>query len=152
MATGQPALHGNDLISTIMAVIAREPRPPHELEATVPPALSELIMNLLAKEARDRPASAQAVAETLERIAAVGAASRAAPQPRKKWSIGAGVAACLLLGLLGLWSAGVFKLKTKDGRLSLVPSASVRMVRPLPSSAIGTPTYTTCQRERRSGA
>ena len=31
----------------------------------------------------------------------------------------AGLAACLLLALVGLWAAGVFKLKTKDGTIVL---------------------------------
>src|SRR5262249_31789841 len=132
-ATGKPPFRGTDTISVLMAVATESPRPPHELEAALPPALSKLTMSLLAKEPGGRPPSAQAVAETLEHIAALVAPSPAAaptsparlcspdlqtaPLPRKKWPIMAGLAACLLLGLAGLWSAGVFKLKTQDGTI-----------------------------------
>jgi len=129
MATGKPAFRGSDIVSTLMAVATEHPRPPHELDVTVPAALSELILSLLAKEPGDRPPSAQAVAESLEGIAAVSAASRVAPtlfaapqappRRRKKWPLLAGVASCLLLVLAGLWAAGVFKLKTKDGTIVL---------------------------------
>jgi formylglycine-generating enzyme required for sulfatase activity len=40
----------------------------------------------------------------------------AAP-PRKNWLLPAGVASGLLLVLAGLWAAGVFKLRTKDGTI-----------------------------------
>ncbi len=51
-------------------------------------------------------------------------APRPAPAPRpagnKKWLLGAGaVVGLLLLALVGLWAAGVFKVKTKDGTLVL---------------------------------
>jgi serine/threonine protein kinase len=39
------------------------------------------------------------------------------PAARKPWLIGAVVATGVLLGLVGLWAAGVFKVKTKDGIL-----------------------------------
>jgi hypothetical protein len=40
------------------------------------------------------------------------------PAAKKKWLIGAGVGACvLLLVLVGLWAGGVFKVKTKEGML-----------------------------------
>ena len=79
MATGEAPFRGTDIISTLMAVATDNPRPPHELEPGLPPVLSELILGLLAKAPGDRPKSAQAVAETLEGIAAEGAASRVTP-------------------------------------------------------------------------
>ena len=69
MATGEAPFSGTDVISTLMAVATYKPPPPHQLDAALPPALSELVMGLLAKGAWDRPTSAQAVAETLEGIA-----------------------------------------------------------------------------------
>jgi serine/threonine protein kinase len=68
MATGEPPFKGTDLISTLMAVATEEPRPPHELNRSLPRALSDLILSLLAKEPEGRPPSAQAVIESLERI------------------------------------------------------------------------------------
>ncbi|HEV3445082.1 MAG TPA: serine/threonine-protein kinase [Gemmataceae bacterium] len=69
MATGELPFKGRDMVSTLIAVATEDPRPPHELQSGLPPALSKLIMDLLAKEPGERPASAQAVVETLEHIA-----------------------------------------------------------------------------------
>ena len=52
---------------------------------------------------------------------------RLAKRSRKKtpvrrwplWQVMAGVLTCLVLGLVGLWSAGVFKIKTPDGMIVL---------------------------------
>jgi len=82
MATSEPPFGGTDMISTLMAVAVENPQPPHDQDATLPPALSELIMGLLAKDPEDRPASAQAVAETLDRISRELAAGPAAVQTK----------------------------------------------------------------------
>jgi WD40 repeat protein/serine/threonine protein kinase len=127
LATGEPPFKGTAVVSTLMAVATENPSPPHALDPALPPGLSELIMRLLAKDRAGRPPSAQAVAETLGHIAAGLAASPAAPstspapqtasRPRKKGPVAAGLAACLLLGLAGLWAAGVLRLKTPDGTI-----------------------------------
>jgi serine/threonine protein kinase len=127
MATGVPPFTGRDMISTLMAVATEIPRPPCEVESTLPRALSDLILRLLAKEPGDRPASAQGVAEALERMArepAAPSASRsgstgAKPVAKRKPFLLAGVAAAVLLGLVGLWAGGVFKVKTKHGTIVL---------------------------------
>jgi serine/threonine-protein kinase len=46
----------------------RIPPPPHELNPHVPPALSELVSRLLAKDPRDRPASGLALRRELESL------------------------------------------------------------------------------------
>jgi WD40 repeat protein len=131
MATGRPAFSGTDLVSSLMAINTHHPTPPHKLDATLPPALSKLIMNLLAKEPAGRPPSAQAVAQSLEHMAReqAAAASSAKPQARRRWPIIAGIAAgVVLVGLLGMWAGGVFKVKTKDGTIvleNLPPDATV---------------------------
>jgi hypothetical protein len=48
------------------AQLTRDPRPLHEVNASVPPSMSSLIMRLLAKDPDDRPASAEAVLEELD--------------------------------------------------------------------------------------
>jgi WD40 repeat protein/serine/threonine protein kinase len=125
MATGEPPFRGNDTISTLLAVATENPRPPQELEPALPPALSKLIMSLLAKEPDDRPASAQVVAETLDRIArkpgSPSAPTRTAPPPKRgkpqgrswRWAAVAG-AAVVVVGI-GTWLlvATVFKVKVK---------------------------------------
>ena len=69
MTTGEPPFRGSDTISTLMAISTHTPPPPSQVEAALPPALSTLIMDLLAKNPADRPSSAQVVADALDRIA-----------------------------------------------------------------------------------
>jgi formylglycine-generating enzyme required for sulfatase activity/serine/threonine protein kinase/Leucine-rich repeat (LRR) protein len=69
MATGELPFKGTDTISTLLAVATESPKPPHELDPALPPALSELILNLLAKVPAERPSSAQVVVESLDRLA-----------------------------------------------------------------------------------
>jgi serine/threonine protein kinase len=128
MATGAPPFSGTDMISTLMALATETPRPPNEIETTLPPALSDLILKLLAREPGDRPPSAQAVAETLERIAHESAAPGPGPTPspsarpmtgKQRFLLAGAAAAVLLLALVGLWLGGVFKVKTKQGTIVL---------------------------------
>jgi hypothetical protein len=68
LCAGVQAFKGADSISTLMAVATENPRPPRQVSADVPEALSALVMRLLAKKPEGRPASARAVAEALEAI------------------------------------------------------------------------------------
>jgi serine/threonine protein kinase/formylglycine-generating enzyme required for sulfatase activity len=141
MTTGESPFERADLISTLMAVVSKDPARPHDLEPSVPPALSQLILKLLAKEPGKRPESAQAVAETLDRMASavepLVPSTRAGDSPRlpldgaqgptkplqspagvkKSWLIGAGIAVCVLIGVTFLWASGVFRVKTTEGTL-----------------------------------
>ena len=136
IATGEPPFRGTDMISTLMAVAIENPRPPHDLDATLPPSLSELIMGLLAKEPGDRPPSAQAVAETLDRISrelAAGPASvetkagtpqratnaQPAGRGRRNWRIAIAMAAALaLLSPLSYWlGLLIIRVTTDKGTL-----------------------------------
>ncbi len=114
MATGQPPFRGTDIISTLMAVATETPRPPQMLEPGLPRTLSNLIMGLLAKEAADRPASAQVVVEKLGHI--VQELSRPAPaKPRRRWPTIAAAAAVLAL----LAATVVFFMQTPDGTVRI---------------------------------
>ncbi|MFN4260599.1 MAG: protein kinase domain-containing protein [Gemmataceae bacterium] len=125
MTTGISPFARADVISTLLAVATDQPTPPHELDGTLPPNLSEFILKLLAKNPAERPTSAQAVAEALAAIETKsGTASVALKQtsPRssragKKWLLVASAAVGLLLA--GLWAGGVFRLKTKEGTIVL---------------------------------
>ncbi len=122
MATGEQPFPGTDVVSTLLAVSTRTPPPPSRVQAAQPPALSDLIMDLLAKDPADRPSSAQVVAEALEQIARPPATRLAATKPatRRRWPVPLGVATCLLLtGLAILWAGGSFRLKAKDGTIVL---------------------------------
>jgi hypothetical protein len=121
MATGTAPFAGADVISTLLAVASEDPRPPHEVEPALPAALSALIMELLAKDPAARPASAQAVGETLKAIACPPARSE---QParvgrRAAWRLAvAGGALLLALPALAYWLSGfVVRVETDQGTL-----------------------------------
>jgi serine/threonine protein kinase len=129
MATGEPPFRGTDPISTLMAVATENPRPPRDIDPDLPPTLSKLIMDLLAKEPEKRPASAQVVADTLDRIAqkphSRSAETRTARRPSRRrpaWQpwvmVGAIAAAVVVLGLATWLLAPVLfkkKVKTPEG-------------------------------------
>jgi serine/threonine protein kinase len=84
-----------DTISTLLAVATDTPRIPGELNPDLPPALSDLIMRLLAKKPEDRPPSARAVIEAIQAIETEESGLSFSPKkfvagltariPRKKW-------------------------------------------------------------------
>jgi serine/threonine protein kinase len=68
MATGKTPFTGSNPFDLLSAVVAHDPPPVSALCPDVPPALSELVRWLLAKNPLDRPPGAAAVADELERI------------------------------------------------------------------------------------
>jgi len=75
LLTGESPFAGPSPRETMAAQLTRDPAPLHEVNATVPPALSSLIMRLLSKDPDGRPATANAVLEELDGMTAVGAAT-----------------------------------------------------------------------------
>ncbi|GIW82152.1 MAG: hypothetical protein KatS3mg105_3959 [Gemmatales bacterium] len=65
MATGDVPFKGNDPMSTVVAVTVNRATPLCEKDATMPPALSQLVDELLEKQPQRRPESAREVAERL---------------------------------------------------------------------------------------
>src|SRR5438105_71900 len=68
MATGELPFKGDDPLSVLWALANNPPVPPWEINPALPQALCELILSLLAKDRRYRPASAKAVIDALESI------------------------------------------------------------------------------------
>jgi serine/threonine protein kinase len=66
MCTGFSPFRGDDAMAVLAAAALEDPRAPHEIDPTVPLALSELIVDLLAKKPSDRPPSAAAVLAMLD--------------------------------------------------------------------------------------
>jgi eukaryotic-like serine/threonine-protein kinase len=81
LCTGRQPFLGKDTVSTLMEVALHEPPVPLHFNPDVPNELSDLVMQLLAKTAADRPASARAAADRLQAIqqALASAASPATP-------------------------------------------------------------------------
>jgi tRNA A-37 threonylcarbamoyl transferase component Bud32 len=81
LCTGQLPFRGADVLSTLTAVATEHPEPPRALSADVAPALSALIMELLHKDPGRRPASSQAVVDTMSAIDRGLGAAPGAPAP-----------------------------------------------------------------------
>ncbi|MBD2096344.1 PAS domain S-box protein [Trichocoleus sp. FACHB-591] len=69
LLTGQLPFPTKDLLELVHCHIARPPTPPHELNATIPQPVSNLILKLMAKNAEDRYQSAWGIKADLERCA-----------------------------------------------------------------------------------
>lgn len=65
--TGQLPFQSNDALGLIHDHIARKPRPLHEVEPSVPSALSEIVLRLLAKNPEDRYQTLQGLQADLKR-------------------------------------------------------------------------------------
>jgi serine/threonine protein kinase len=64
-ATGQLPFPGDSLFACLANLLNRNPERPNQLNPELPPALSDLIVGLMTKDAAGRPASAAAVADDL---------------------------------------------------------------------------------------
>jgi serine/threonine protein kinase len=65
LCVGEPPFKGKDATSVLLALVTIQPKPPRQVNPTVPAALDALIMRLLAKDLGDRPQSARAVIEAI---------------------------------------------------------------------------------------
>ncbi len=67
--TGQAPFEASTVISLVAKLLSQEPRPPAAVNPEIPPALSALVLQLLAKKPEDR---VQTAAELVERLAPLG--------------------------------------------------------------------------------
>ncbi|WP_043429948.1 trifunctional serine/threonine-protein kinase/ATP-binding protein/sensor histidine kinase [Cystobacter fuscus] len=67
LLTGIRPFHGRDALEWFHAHIAQRPKPPHELVPAVPPAVSAVVLKLLAKTAEERYQSAEGLLRDLEK-------------------------------------------------------------------------------------
>jgi hypothetical protein len=70
LCTGRTPFEGKNTMALLTALAVDTPRPVHELNPAIPRALSDLVMQLLAKGPAQRPASAEAVLQRFGRIEA----------------------------------------------------------------------------------
>jgi WD40 repeat protein len=124
LATGEVPFKGSDTLSTLAALAADRPRVPREINPAVPPALSDLVMQLLARDPAGRPASAAAVIRALEAIEREQTEPPPQPAaPRRRRRLLAAVAAAVLLAALGgagyLFGPTVIRIATDRGEVVL---------------------------------
>ncbi len=94
--TGRGPFSGGDAVATLAKMLFDEPEPVSTVRAGVPAALDALLARALAKDKANRPETARAFADELQRIArATARASVAAPEPT--FSAPASVASSLSL-------------------------------------------------------
>jgi WD40 repeat protein/serine/threonine protein kinase len=139
MATGCQPFHAPDVTSTLLAVARGQARPPDEVRPGLPRALSALILQLMAKDATDRPASATALVQTIAAIEADPSIRprrlglRSVPGPRRR--IVLAVALVLILAALSLFARrqrpeeGELPLRTDDPDVEIVARPSGHIVR-----------------------
>jgi serine/threonine protein kinase/WD40 repeat protein len=96
-ATGQLPFDKGDPLATLRAVALASPRAPSEFAPDLPPALNDLILQLLAREPKERPASARQVVEAIESIQRGEGPAR--PGRRRRW-LAAGILTLAALAIL----------------------------------------------------
>ena len=134
LATGQVPFSGVNTMAVLMAVAMKDPKPPLALNADLPPALSDLIVRLLAKNPKERPATARDVAAALEEIAQDRGLSGITPSsgftsartrqgaargqtPRRRWIVAVALAGLVVFGALSWFAYTHFA--NRDGEILL---------------------------------
>jgi predicted Ser/Thr protein kinase len=111
--TGHSPFERPEPLAVLEALANSQPPPPCEANPDVPPALSDLVLRLLAKDPAQRPASAQAVAEALEAVEREPPARVQRVRRRPGW-VAAGLAVLAAAAVLG---AIIIYIKDKAGRV-----------------------------------
>jgi serine/threonine protein kinase len=78
MVTGEKPFHGQDIASTIYKILNEIPIEPQLINRSLPPAINDLILRMLAKEPENRYPSCKAILEDLHKFAPV---TKPAPAP-----------------------------------------------------------------------
>jgi len=128
---GRPPFRGDTAQSLIVAHLTEVPAPLTDVRGNVPPALSDLVMQCLAKAPEERPASAAEILRVLEDPMATGPRPRAALPRRTRWVTWAvGLTAVVLIAVVG----GSKWLRGTPDRPTQPPGASLAV---LPLTPIG---------------
>ncbi|ODH02315.1 serine/threonine protein kinase [Nostoc sp. KVJ20] len=119
LLTGQLPFVTTDILELVHCHLAKLPVPPHELKATIPKAVSDIILKLMAKNAEDRYQSAWGIKADLEICA---------DQLKKIGQINS-----IQLGLLDVWDQFQIpqKLYGRDQEVAMLLAAFVRVACPL---------------------
>ena len=124
LCTGRMPFQGADLMATLLQAALETPPAPRQLNLAVPPELDDLIRRLLAKDPKDRPASARAVVEELRRLErtytqddTVAFGAPVGARRRSRLVVGAAAAALVLLVVGGI----VVRIIRKDEKVEVIP-------------------------------
>jgi outer membrane protein assembly factor BamB len=122
LCTGETPFKGANRQAVLAALAAVDPPSPHDKNQEVPPALSDLVMHLLAKQPADRPAETRAVVETIKAIEHEQAKARELQtrpyRGSRRWVATAAVALLGLLGVAGyFFGSTIIRITTNRGEL-----------------------------------
>jgi serine/threonine protein kinase len=120
LLTGAPPFEGRSTYEVLQAHQSMEARPLNVVRPEVPEELAAVVRKMMAKDPAQRYQTPLALVQALAAFVEQGT-SRAPvgkPSSKRKWLIGGGIAAAMLLiGLVGLWASGVIRVKTPEGTL-----------------------------------
>jgi serine/threonine protein kinase len=123
MVTGERPFRGDSTMQVLRALALEQPAAPCDQNPQCPRTLSELILQLLHKNPVDRPASAAAIADRLDRVAGeLAAPAVRRRKSRRSWAIAAAVLG--LLGLVAAASVAVIPIFNKGSDAAGPPRAS----------------------------
>jgi serine/threonine protein kinase len=123
LLTGAPPFTGRSRYEVLQAHQSMEAKPPNLVRPEVPEDLAAVVRKMMAKDPAERYQTPMALVQALAAFVEQGANSGVAPtvgklSSKRRWLIGGGIATgVLLIGLLGLWASGVFRVKTPEGTL-----------------------------------
>ena len=168
LLTGRPPFTGESPVAVAYQHVRADPARPSTLDPSIPPALDDLVLRLLAKDPAGRPRSAAALVEELARLGtdrhgdaaatlslppatttplpvtdAAGPDPAAAPGPRRgRWAAAAAFAAAfLVVGLVsGLLYLGLTGPGAGAGSPGTTPSVRPTAVSSVPSQPSASPT------------
>jgi hypothetical protein len=150
LVTGRVPFEGSSTMAVLSALALTDPKPVRELNPDVPPALAELIHRLLAKEPKQRPASANEVVQALQRIAGTLSVPSAdatlagaevpkeqRSRPRRRWPWAVAAAAAVVAAVLA--APLIIRITHKDGTVQdvAVPDgAKVELIQAPPAPPV----------------
>jgi hypothetical protein len=112
LLTGAPPFKGRSLYELLQAHQSMEAKPLKLVRPEVPEELAAVVRKMMAKDPAKRYQTPMALVQALAAFV-VGK-----PSSKRKWLIGSCIAGgVLLIGLVGLWAGGVFRVKTPEGAL-----------------------------------
>jgi len=121
--TGRRAFQGPSLTAVLNAVAVHNPPAPASVNAQISAALSDLILQLLAKKPDERPKSASAVHDALSAFMDGATITRTGPRVRlgRRRLVMGGMLGAILVLIFGLWLANRPTAKTDPPALTKLP-------------------------------
>jgi serine/threonine protein kinase len=109
--TGRPPFRGETAVETLVLAQTQRPEPPGRLRTGVPAALDEICLRCVEVDKQKRYASAEALAEDLERFLA-GDFPKRRPEPRRRqrWILTALHVLTVLAIVVGLFCVNYFRI------------------------------------------